>query len=85
MEETDVCNRTRRVISNFLNVSIDEVIPTAKISKDLGADSLDRVELVLALEEEFDLEISNEAGEKFITVGDAVKYIEMNYITAAIT
>ena len=54
----------------------EEVVQTASFVDDLGADSLDTVELVMALEEEFHLEISDEDAEKIATVGDAVKYIE---------
>ena len=52
--------------------------PTAKFIEDLGADSLDTVELVMAFEEEFDLEIPDEDAEKIVTVGDAIQYIKDN-------
>jgi acyl carrier protein len=66
----------RRIIVEQLAVSEEEVTPEASFVDDLGADSLDQVELVMALEEEFNIEISDENAEKLKTVGDAVKYIE---------
>jgi len=59
-----------------LGVSDDQITPKAHFIDDLGADSLDTVELVMALEEEFDIEIPDEDAEKLITVGTAVEYIE---------
>jgi acyl carrier protein len=59
-------------------VEEDEVLPAAKFIEDLGADSLDTVELVMAFEEEFDLEIPDEDAEKIATVGDAISYIKEN-------
>jgi acyl carrier protein len=59
-------------------VEEDEVMPNAKFIEDLGADSLDTVELVMAFEEEFDLEIPDEDAEKIVTVGDAITYIKEN-------
>jgi acyl carrier protein len=61
-----------------LGVEEDEVLPAAKFIEDLGADSLDTVELVMAFEEEFDLEIPDEDAEKIATVGDAISYIKEN-------
>jgi len=61
-----------------LGVEEDEVLPAAKFIEDLGADSLDTVELVMAFEEEFDLEIPDEVAEKIATVGDAISYIKEN-------
>ena len=63
-------------IVNFLGVKPEEVTPEASFVDDLGADSLDTVELVMALEEEFRIEIPDEDAEKIQTVGDAIKYIE---------
>lgn len=68
--------KVKSIISDQLGVSLNDVIPEAKFFEDLGMDSLDRVELVMALEEEFSIEICDEDAEKLITVGDAVKYIE---------
>lgn len=66
------------VVVEQLNVNPDEVKEEAKFVEDLGADSLDVVELVMALEEKFDLEIPDADAEKIVTVGDAIKYIETN-------
>jgi acyl carrier protein len=71
-----VDEKVRRIIVEQLAVSEDEVTQVASFVDDLGADSLDTVELVMALEEEFNIEISDEEAEKIKTVGDAVKYIE---------
>lgn len=68
--------RTREIVVEILGVGETEVIPEAKFVDDLGADSLDLVELVMTLQEEFNFEISDEDAEKIITVGDAIKYIE---------
>ena len=68
----------KAIVVEQLNVNEDEVKEEAKFVEDLGADSLDVVELVMALEEKFDIEIPDEDAEKIATVGDAVKYIEDN-------
>ena len=68
--------RVKEIIVEQLGVEEDEVLPAAKFIEDLGADSLDTVELVMAFEEEFDLEIPDEDAEKIATVGDAVAYID---------
>lgn len=69
-------NRVREIIVDKLGVSPEQVESNAHFVDDLGADSLDQVELVMALEEEFDIEISDEDAEKIGTVTDAVKYIQ---------
>ncbi|GAA9103206.1 acyl carrier protein [Helicobacter pylori] len=66
------------VIAEQLNVDAAQVTPEAEFVKDLGADSLDVVELNMALEEKFGIEISDEQAEKIVNVGDMVKYIEDN-------
>jgi len=66
----------KEVVVEQLNVSPDEVKEESKFVEDLGADSLDVVELVMALEEKFDIEIPDSDAESIATVGDAVKYIE---------
>ena len=71
-----VVDRVRAIIAEQLGVKIEEVTDAASFIDDLGADSLDTVELVMALEEEFGIEIPDEDAEKMTTVGDAVKYIE---------
>lgn len=68
--------RVKEIICEQLGVEEDEVTPNAKFIEDLGADSLDTVELVMAFEEEFDLEIPDEDAEKITTVGDAIQYIK---------
>jgi acyl carrier protein len=70
--------RVKEIICEQLGVEEDEVNPNAKFIEDLGADSLDTVELVMAFEEEFDLEIPDEDAEKIATVGDAISYIKEN-------
>jgi acyl carrier protein len=70
--------RVKEIIVEQLGVEEDEVLPAAKFIEDLGADSLDTVELVMAFEEEFDLEIPDEDAEKIATVGDAFSYIKEN-------
>jgi len=72
----NVEEKVRGIIVEQLGVDAEEVVSTASFVDDLGADSLDTVELVMALEEEFKLEISDEDAEKITTVGDAVRYIE---------
>ena len=68
--------RIKEIIVEQLGANADEVTPEASFIDDLGADSLDTVELVMALEEEFDIEIPDEDAEKITTVGEAIKYIE---------
>ena len=68
--------RVKKIIAEQLGVNEAEIKNESSFVDDLGADSLDTVELVMALEEEFHLEISDEDAEKITTVGDAVKYIE---------
>jgi acyl carrier protein len=69
-------DKVRQIVADQLGVDVDEVTPEASFVDDLGADSLDTVELVMALEEEFGLEIPDEDAEKISTVDDAIKYIE---------
>lgn len=71
-----VQEKITEIIVEQLGVKPEEVTPEASFVDDLGADSLDTVELVMALEEEFGLEIPDEDAEKIQTVGDAIKYIE---------
>ena len=70
--------RVKAIIVEQLGVEENDVIPAAKFIEDLGADSLDTVEMVMAFEEEFDIEIPDEDAEKITTVGDAVQYIKEN-------
>ena len=69
-------NRVRSIIADQLGISEDEIKPEAKFIEDLGADSLDIVELIMAMEEEFQTEIPDEEAEKIRTVGDAVEYVK---------
>jgi len=69
-------DRVKKVVVEQLDANEDEVTSTASFVDDLGADSLDVVELVMGLEEEFDIEIPDEDAEKIATVQDAVKYID---------
>ncbi|WP_181227314.1 acyl carrier protein [Helicobacter pylori] len=66
------------VIADQLEIDVSQVTPEAEFVKDLGADSLDVVELIMALEEKFGIEIPDEQAEKIVNVGDVVKYIENN-------
>ncbi len=70
-----IFEKVKDIIVDQLGVDESEVTPEASFLDDLGADSLDIVELIMALEEEFDLEIPDEDAEKITTVGDAVEYI----------
>jgi len=71
-----ISEKIKSVIAEQLGVKPDEVTDQAKFVDDLGADSLDTVELVMALEEEYGIEIPDEDAEKLTTVGEAIKYIE---------
>ena len=73
---SDVASRVKAIIVDKLGVDENEVTPQASFTNDLGADSLDTVELIMAFEEEFDLEIPDEEAEKIKTVGDAISHIE---------
>ena len=73
---SDTAERVKKIVDEHLNVDSDKVTDTASFIEDLGADSLDTVELVMAFEEEFGIEIPDDAAESIVTVGDAVKYID---------
>ena len=70
--------KVKQIIVDQLGVDQAEVTPAASFTDDLGADSLDRVELIMAMEEAFDMEIPDEDAEKIVTVQDAVAYIQKN-------
>ena len=69
-------SKVKEIIAKELEVDVKQLTPEAKFIEDLGADSLDTVELIMALEEEFGIEVPDEQAEKLLTVGDVVKYIE---------
>ena len=73
---SDVAERVKKIVVEHLGVDADKVTEDASFIDDLGADSLDIVELVMAFEEEFGIEIPDDAAESIQTVGDAVKFIE---------
>jgi acyl carrier protein len=68
--------KVRKIIAEKLSVELDEVVPEASFVDDLGADSLDLVELIMSMEEEFDTDISDEDAEKIATVQDAIDYVK---------
>ncbi|UCB49056.1 MAG: acyl carrier protein [Deltaproteobacteria bacterium] len=72
----DIEEKVKEIICEQLNVSAEDVVPEASFVDDLGADSLDQVELIMAMEEEFDISIPDEDAEKIATVKDAIDYIK---------
>ncbi len=75
---SDIGERVKKIVVEHLGVEEEKVADDASFIDDLGADSLDTVELVMAFEEEFGLEIPDDAAEKILTVVDAIKFIEEN-------
>ena len=75
---SDVAERVKKVVIEHLGVEDDKVTDSASFIDDLGADSLDTVELVMAFEEEFNVEIPDDAAEKILTVKDAIAFIDAN-------
>ena len=73
---SDTAGRVKKIVVEHLGVEEDKVVESASFIDDLGADSLDTVELVMAFEEEFGIEIPDDAAETILTVADAVKFIE---------
>ena len=71
-------DKVKKIIAEKLSVDMEEVVPEASFVDDLGADSLDLVELIMSMEEEFDVDISDEDAEKIATVQDAIDYINVN-------
>lgn len=74
----EVFEKIKGLVADQLNIEEDEITMESSFLQDLGADSLDIVELIMAFEEEFDIEIPDEEAEKIETVGDAVEYIQNN-------
>ncbi|PIP36349.1 MAG: acyl carrier protein [Desulfobacterales bacterium CG07_land_8_20_14_0_80_52_14] len=68
-------DKVKKIIAEKLSVDINDIVPEASFVDDLGADSLDLVELIMSMEEEFDIEISDEEAEKLVTVKDVLDYI----------
>ena len=75
---SDIQNRVKAIIVDKLGVDESEVTPGATFTNDLGADSLDTVELIMELEKEFNITIPDDQAEKITTVGDAISYVEAN-------
>lgn len=79
----DTLDKVKKIVSEQLEVDTEQVTPEANFANDLNADSLDVVELVMALEEEFDIEIPDEEAEKITTVQEAVNYIDSQVAASA--
>ena len=71
-------DKIKKIIAEKLSVDLNEIVPEANFIDDLGADSLDLVELIMSMEEEFDIEISDEKAEGLVTVKDAIDYVVAN-------
>ena len=80
---TDIAERVKKIVVEHLGVEEAKAVPAASFIDDLGADSLDTVELVMAFEEEFNVEIPDDAAEKIMTIQDAIDYIQKNAKNAA--
>ena len=78
----NIAAQVKEIVAEQLSVEAEKVVPEASFINDLGADSLDTVELVMAFEEKFGLEIPDEDAEKMSSVGDAIKYIESKTASA---
>lgn len=78
MASEEITARLRKIVAEQLGVDETQIVPSANFSKDLNADSLDLVELIMSIEEEFGIEIPDEDAEKIETVNDALKYLDEN-------
>jgi acyl carrier protein len=74
MKKEEILSRLKEIIEDRLDVEEDQIVPEASFVEDLGADSLDIVELIMGIEEEFDIEIPDEDAEKLTSVGEAMNY-----------
>lgn len=83
MSQTEIFEKVKEIVVEQLSVKAEDVTPQSNFANDLNADSLDTVELVMALEEEFDIEIPDEAAEKITTVQEAVDYINNKVAASA--
>ncbi|AFY56073.1 acyl carrier protein [Rivularia sp. PCC 7116] len=83
MSQAEIFDKVKKIVAEQLGVEDEKITPNANFANDLGADSLDTVELVMALEEEFDIEIPDEAAEKITTVQEAVDYINEKVAASA--
>ncbi|MBE9215623.1 acyl carrier protein [Plectonema cf. radiosum LEGE 06105] len=83
MSQASIFEKVKEIVAEQLGVEDEKITPNANFANDLGADSLDTVELVMALEEEFDIEIPDEAAEKITTVQEAVDYINNKVAASA--
>lgn len=83
MSTTETFERVKAIVAEQLSVEAEKITPQSVFLEDLGADSLDTVELVMALEEEFEIEIPDEAAEKIASVQDAVDYIDNTVAASA--
>ena len=75
---SEIENKVKKIVAEHLGVEEGKIAPNSSFIDDLGADSLDQVELVMAFEEEFGCEIPDDAAETILTVGDAIKFLEKN-------
>lgn len=81
MASPEMEERLRKIVAEQLGVDEGLIVPAASFTEDLNADSLDLVELIMSLEEEFNIEISDEDAEKIVTVGDALNYLEEHSVS----